>query len=398
MPVYKYKAKNQFSEAITGKVEAEELKQAYGILKDRGLFVVSLEDSSDSITSIIPGLNGVKQDDIIGFTRQLSTMITAGLSLLDALSILERQSTPAMKKLINELIRDIEGGSSFAEALSRHHEFSRVYYNLVKAGEAAGVLNEILARLADNLEKQKEFTGKVKGALIYPVIVIIAMIIVASVMMIFVVPQLSEMYKDFGAELPFMTQILITASQFFSQYWYILFALFGLGGFGLYKWRQTPDGARKIDGWMLKMPIFGELQQKIILTEFARTMSLLLGAGISLLEALEIVGEAMDNIIYRDAIKESYSMVEKGSTLALAIERYDFFPNILPQMISVGEETGQLDEVLLKLSRYFETESEQAVKSLTTAIEPLIMIVLGLGVGFLVVAIVMPIYSLTSQF
>jgi type IV pilus assembly protein PilC len=398
MAIYKYKAKNNFGETITGKVEAQERRQAFAVLRERGLFVIEVYDSSEAMVLNIPFLTGVRQDDVIGFTRQLSTMITAGLSLLDALTILERQSKPAMKKLISELVRDIEGGNSFAAALARHNQFSRVYQNLVKAGEAAGVLNEILARLADSLEKEKEFKGKVKGALIYPVIVIIAMLIVATVMMIFVIPQLSTMYKDFGADLPFMTQILITSSELFQQYWYVFFGVLGGGLFALFQWRKTPQGARTIDSFLLKLPIFGTLQQKIILTEFSRTLSLLLGAGISLLEALEITGEAMDNVVYREAIKESYSYVEKGSSLAAAVEHYSFFPAILSQMISVGEETGQLDEVLMKLSHYFESESEQSVKGLTTALEPLIMIVLGLGVGFLVIAIVMPIYSLTSQF
>lgn len=397
MSIYTYKAKNNYGETISGKVEAQQRNQAYAVLRERGLFVIEVHDSNENSLSI-PFLNGVKYDEIIGFTRQLSTMITAGLSLLDALTILERQSKPAMKKLIGELMRDIEGGTSFAEALGRHKQFSRVYQNLVRAGESAGVLNEVLSRLADSLEKEKEFRGKVKGALIYPVIVIIAMLLVATVMMIFVIPQLSDMYKDFGADLPFMTQILISASQLFSQYWFVFFGLLGGGIFGLAKWRQTEQGARTIDRYLLKLPVFGVLQQKIILTEFARTMALLLGAGISLLEALEIVSEALSNVVYRDALKEAYSFVEKGSSLAAAVEHYDFFPAILPQMISVGEETGQLDEVLLKLSHYFESESEQSVKGLTTALEPLIMIVLGLGVGFLVIAIVMPIYSLTSQF
>lgn len=398
MPIYKYKAKNAYGETINGKVEAQETSQAFAVLKDRGLFVIEVHESHDNLSLEIPFFSGVKQDDVIGFTRQLSTMITAGLSLLDGMTILERQSKPAMKKLVSELIREIEGGSSFAQALAKRKEFSRVYQNLVKAGEAAGVLNEVLARLADSLEKEKEFRGKVKGALIYPVIVIIAMGIVATVMMIFVIPQLAGMYKDFGADLPAMTQILISSSEFFQSYWYVVFGVLGATIFGIRQWKKTPQGQHTFDSMLLKLPIFGILQQKIILTEFARTLSLLLGSGISLLEALEIVGEAMDNVIYRDAIKEAYMYVEKGSSLASAIEQYKFFPAILAQMVAVGEETGQLDDVLLKLSHYFESESEQSVKGLTTAIEPLIMIVLGIGVGFLVVAIVMPIYSLTSQF
>lgn len=399
MAIFQYKAKNNHNENVNGKVEAQKLEQAQAILRDRGLFVISIHESGEQESFISNLTNGVKRNDIIGFTRQLSTMITAGLSLLDAMTILERQSKPAMKKMIGEIIRDVESGTTFAQALKSHPKsFTRIYYNLVKAGETAGVLSEVLKRLADNLEKEKEFRGKVKGALIYPVIVVIAMTVVATVMMIFVIPQLTEMYKDFDAELPLMTQILISFSNLMRQFWYVM--LIGVVGglFGLRAWRKTPIGARKFDMMLLKLPVFGELRQKIILTEFARTLSLLLGAGISLLEAIEIVGEGVENIVYRDAIQDAYRYVEKGSSLAIAIEKYDIFPTILPQMIAVGEETGQLDEVLTKLSLYFESETEQAVKGLTVALEPMIMIVLGLGVGFLIVAIVMPIYSLTSQF
>lgn len=398
MAIYQYKAKNEFGETVSGKVEAQSVQQAHNVLRDRRLFIVSVKEANGGTLSEISSVFGVKRDDVIGFTRQLATMITAGLSLLESLTILERQSKPAMKKVISELVREIEGGSTFATSLAQQKCFSRIYINLVKAGEAAGVLNDVLKRLADNLEKEKEFRGKVKGALIYPAIVVAAMLVVSVVMMIFVIPKLSEMYADFGADLPFMTQILINVSTLMSRFWYLM-AIGVVGGiFGLRAWRKTPLGARKFDMLMLKLPVFGKLQQKILLTEFSRTMSLLLGAGISLLEALEIVGEAMENVVYRDAIKEAYKYVEKGSSLGMAVEKYDVFPKILPQMITVGEETGKLDEVLLKLSKYFETESEQAVKALTTALEPIIMIVLGLGVGFLIIAIVMPIYSLTSQF
>lgn len=398
MPIYQYKAKNNHNETVNGKVEAQRVEQAQSILRERGLFVITVKEAKEGALDL-DMLTGVKRNDVIAFTRQLSTMITAGLSLLDALTILERQSSPAMKKLIGELIRDIEGGSSFASALKQHPKsFSRIYFNLVKAGETAGVLAEVLRRLADNLEKEKEFQGKVKGALIYPVIVVIAMTVVVFLMMIFVIPKLSDMYKDFGADLPLLTQILISFSTFIANFWYLFVGAAVAGFLGLRAWRKTPIGARKYDRIMLKLPVFGELRQKIILTEFARTLSLLLGAGISLLESLEIVSEAIDNVVYREAVQDAYRYVEKGTSLALALERYDVFPVILPQMLSVGEETGQLDEVLMKLALYFESESEQAVKGMTTALEPIIMIVLGLGVGFLVVAIVMPIYSLTSQF
>ncbi len=398
MAIFQYKARNQHGETVQGKVEARQLQQASGILRERGLLVISVKEANETDGLFGSYLSRISKNDIVSFTRQLSTMNTAGLSLIDALSILERQNKPAVRKMIGEIIQEVEGGSTFSAALAQQPAFGRVYYNLVKAGEMAGVLTEVLKRLADTLESEKEFRGKVKGALIYPVIVVIAMLIVAVLMMIFVIPKLSEMYKDFGADLPFMTQILISTSEFMARFWYVLFVLVAAGIYGLKKWRQTSIGAHQFDRMMLKIPVFGILQQKIILTEFSRTMALLLAAGISLLEALEIVADAIDNVIYRDALQDAYHYVEKGSSLSAAIEKYEEFPAILPQMISVGEETGQLDEVLNKLSQYFASETEQAVKGLTTALEPIIMIVLGIGVGFLIIAIVMPIYSLTSTF
>ena len=399
MPFYKYTAKNQFSENVNGKVEAQSIDQAAALLQSRGLLVIKLSPLTEqSFAAISNMLFGVKPDDIVSFTRQLSTMITAGLPLANGLSILVRQSKPEMSRMVATLLQDVEGGNTFASALEKHEEFSRVYVQLVRAGEAGGVLDEVLNRLADNMEKEKEFRAKTRGAMIYPVIVIIAMVIVGFIMMIFVIPKLTEMYKDFGAELPLPTQILIGISDFMVGFWYIVIGL-GVGGFILFnRWKKTELGREQWDRFVLKIPIFGILRQKTILTEFARTLSLLLGAGISLLQALEIVTEGMENQIYRDALTNATKQVEKGVSLSQSLARYEEFPPILQQMISVGEETGKLDDVLLKLSRYFEQEAEQAVKNLTAAMEPLIMVVLGVGVGAMVIAVIMPIYNLTSQF
>ncbi len=401
MSFYRYKGKTQQGEDIDGKVEARTKQQAVSALRERGIFVVSLRPfEENSFSAINQMFAGVSQDDLVNFTRQLSTMISAGLGLTQALSILEQQSEKsALTKLIADLTRDIEAGNSFANSLSEHDDvFPTVYIQLVRAGEAAGVLDEILERLANNMEKNKEFRGKTKGALIYPVIVLAAMVIVASIMMIFVIPKLSDMYADFGAELPLATQLLINFSNFFASFWWLIFGAMAGGVYLLKRWRATPTGRFMTDRWLLKIPVFGELRKKVILTEFTRTSALLLGAGISLLQALEILADAMDNVLYRNALMEAANKVEKGVSLSQALGQQKVFPLILSQMTAVGEETGRLDEVLAKLSSYFESESEQSVKNLTTALEPIIMIVLGLGVGAMVIAIIMPIYNLTSQF
>jgi type IV pilus assembly protein PilC len=400
MPIYNYLAKNPHAETIKGKVEARNVSQAAAALRSRNLLVIKIDaETSSMFAQFSSMLSGVKQDEIVALTRQLSTMVTAGLSLTQSLTILQQQNKPAMAALLEKLLQDIEGGNTFAKALERHpKQFSRVYIQLVRAGETAGVLDQVLLRLSENLEKNKEFKAKTQGALIYPLIVVIAMLIVTAIMMIFVVPKLTEMYKDFGADLPVVTQILIDTSNFFVNFWWLVGGVLVGAGVGLFRWYKTPVGERKISQWLLKIPLYGELRKKVILTEFSRTLSLLLTAGISLLQALEVSADAINLILYREALEESYQRVEKGVSLGKTLQDKDLFPPILTQMVLVGEETGKLDEVLLKISNYFQSESEQAIKNLTTALEPMIMIVLGLGVGFMVFAIVMPIYTLTSQF
>lgn len=400
MPYFTYIAKNQYGETVKGKVEARNIRQAAMELSIRKLLVINVHPlTEDSLAAIKALLFGIKFTDVVNFTRQLSTMISAGLPLATSLSILVQQSKAEMSRLVANLLQEIEGGTTFGDALAKHPKiFSSIYIQLVKAGEIGGVLDDILTRLANNLEKNKEFRAKTRGALIYPIIVIIAMVIVAIIMMIFVIPKLTAMYIEFGAELPLATKILIGMSNFMINFWWLL----GAGAFGGFvlgrRWLNTKIGRRSYDRFLLRVPILGELVKKIMLTEFARTLALLLGAGISLLQAMEIVTRGVNNTIYREALEDATKQIEKGVPLSKAIARYEEFPPILNQMVMVGEETGKLDDVLSKLSAYFEMESEQAVKNLTTAIEPLIMIVLGIGVGAMVIAVIMPIYNLTSQF
>lgn len=400
MAFFSYKVKNEHGEPIKGKVEAKNEAQAASILRSRGLLVIDIAPISEGgLSTQFSTLFGIKQDDLVNLTRQLSTMVTAGLPLTEGLSILESQSKPTVAKLIRDLVREIEGGSTFAAALEKQSKyFSKVYIQLVKAGETGGILDEVLARLAENMEKSKEFRSKTKGALIYPVIVLVAMVAVISILMIFVIPKLAAMYEDFGADLPLLTQILIDMSRGFSRYWWAVFGGGAAAMYGFKQWLKTKGGRRSFDSFMLRLPLFGPLRQKVLLTEFARTLSLLLTAGISLLQGLRVVTDALDNVVYRDALDAAATQVEKGVSLGQAIGVHDVFPPILSQMVTVGEETGKLDDVLLKLSIYFQSESEQAVKNLTTAIEPILMLILGVSVGTIMAAIIMPIYNLTSQF
>lgn len=398
---FTYKAKDIKAKTISGVIEARDEKMAIATLKQKNLVPFKLDPIKENVFSAFFGriFRRVTLTDLTNFTRQLSTMVTAGLTIDDALVILRDQSSAAFSPVIDDILNNVEGGSSFADALQKHpKEFSRVYISLVRAGETAGVLDQILLRLADNLEKQREFSGKVKGALIYPVIVVSGMIIVAIVMMVLVIPKLMDMYKEFKADLPAPTKILMGISNFMVANCWILLGVAFLGAYLFIMFRKTPFGRRYIDGLILKIPIFGNVTKQLALTEMSRTLGLLISAGVSIVEAINIVSESMGNVIFEDALKDAAKQVEKGLPFAGSLAAYEEFPPIVPQMISVGEETGKLDEVLGKLSRYFETESDEMVKGLTTAIEPLIMIVLGIGVAFLVLSVILPIYNLTSQF
>ena len=401
MPFYSYKAFTSDGKQTTGLVESPSEDQAVHLLKEKQLVVVSLRQTGDSpFAGALAKFQKVGFSDIVNFTRQLSTMITAGLSLPQSLSILREQTTnPEFAKVLLDIEHQITGGGNLADALSKYPDyFSSIYVSLIRAGEASGLLDKVLTRLAETMESQREFRGKVTGAMIYPVIIIVGMIVVVGVMMVVVVPKLTDLYKDFGITLPVTTQILIGISNFAVRFWWLVI-LAGIGiSIALQKWKKTPLGERLIDTYMLKVPIIGNLQKKVILVEFTRTLSMLLSSGIHILDALKILKNSLGNVLYRDAIDDIGKKVEKGFTLGDTFQSHKEFPPIVSQMMKVGEETGKMDDTLLKLSVYFQSETENLVKGLTTAIEPIIMVFLGVGVGFIVISIITPIYNLTAQF
>ncbi|MCX6703955.1 MAG: type II secretion system F family protein [Candidatus Woesebacteria bacterium] len=401
MKRFNYKAKDKSGNLVVGEVEALSPGAAAKLVKARGLYVISITPKMDSPFAIIRRFREkITAGDVTTFTRQLSTMINAGLPITEAILILRSQSKGPMQKVVAQILADIEAGDSFSNSLGKHPKvFSRTYIALVKSGEVGGVMDAVLLRLADNMEKQQEFSGKVKGALIYPVIIIVGMVIVSFVMMIFVIPKLTSLYTDFGATLPLPTRILMGTSSFFIRFWYIMVLLVGIGLYVLRLYAAVPEGRRKIDAMMFRIPVFGELQRQIILTELTRTLSLMVGSGVPILEALNITSEVVTNTIISDALKDAAKQIERGFPIAYSFSRHpEAFPFLLSQMVAVGEETGKMDEVLTKISHIFEVESDEKVKGLTAAIEPIVMVVLGVGVGFLVIAVILPIYNLTSQF
>lgn len=401
MPIFLYQARDAKGEQVKGRVEANNEREAASLVKQRSLYLTTISQVRENSSLLsLKKFNRVKFKDIVNITRQLATMVTAGLQIPEALNLLRNQSTNSgLTEVLTGIYRDIEAGGTLASALIKYPKyFPNSYIALIKAGESSGTLDKVLTRLAENLEKDLEFQGRVKGALVYPIIIIVAMIVVAGILMVVVVPQLTQMYADFGADLPLATRILQGASSFSVKFWWLIIIAGFFGWRFFNSWKKTTVGQHAWDGFILKLPLFGPLTKQIVLVEFTRTLSLLVGSGVHIIDSLEILQDSMTNVHFKEALKDITLRVEKGLALGNLFSENPLFPPILAQMVKIGEETGKMDETLLKLSTYFESEADGTVKALTTAIEPLIMIVLGLGVGFIVFAVITPLYNLTSQF
>lgn len=404
MTKFAYKAKDWSGKLTKGVLDLSDKNAVLESIRDGGMIPLEVEIEKTSrfgeISKKILGKVSLKQ--IATFTRQLSTMMTAGLPLTDALSLLKSQTdgNSIMYEILDDALTMVRGGQPLGKAMEKYiNVFGEAYVASIIAGEEGGVLEEVLEKLAQGLEDQEEFNGKVKGAMVYPIIVVIGMIIVAFIMMIFVLPKLMSLYADFGtAKLPATTRALMAMSDFMAKFWFLFpVVIFGLVTF-FRVGSNSPEFRLKKDTYILKIPIMGDLNRKTIMANTIRTMSMLLGAGISLVEALRIVAKVAGNELYFQAFNRIAERVQKGFSIANSFDETGIFPPIVNQMVETGEATGKLDEVLLRVADYFSTEAEQSVKALTSAIEPLIMIVLGIGVAFLVIAVIMPIYNLTSSF
>lgn len=398
---YKYSARSFGGGVTKGIVEAVSPQAAAELLREQQLVPISItatKSSGLSFGSLNQALGRVSVGELANFTRQLSTMVTAGLPLTDALNLLRIQSPPSLQGIVGQILTDVQSGIPLSTSMEKHPKvFSKVYVALVRSGEAAGILEKILLRLADNAEKSREFRGKVIGAMIYPIIIIIGMVIVMVIMIVVVIPKLTALYKDFGAELPLATRMVMALSDFAIGYWWLILAII-VGIFVMVRaWLATETGKVQSQQAFFRFPVVGPLLRQVMLTELTRTLSLLISAGVSVVEALNIVSGVVGSIIIQKEVKRISSRVEKGFPLSISFGESEAFPPLMGQMMAVGEETGKMDEVLAKISHYYESEAEEKIKGLTTAIEPIILIVLAFGVGFLMYAVIMPIYTITDK-
>lgn len=396
-----YRAVSQEGKTVRGMVDAKDQKEAAFYLRKHNLIPVKIMESDESsVSRYLPFLSRMTFGDLIFFTRQLSSMLSSGLTLMQALQVLKNQTQKhSMNELISGVIADVESGSTLSIALEKHPKFfSPIYIALIRTGESSGLLDKVLARLAENLEKEEKLKQTIKGALMYPVIVLVMMIAVITIMMIFVIPQLSSLYGNLNIELPFTTLVVVALSEFTVAYWPVVL-IASVGGFyGFRKWYKTESGRSFVDGNIIKIPVFGKLLLQATTAEFTRTFGLLIGSGSLIVDSLLRTADIVGNVHFKLAIKLVAQRVEKGISVGDALEASPIFPPMVVEMVKIGEQTGKLDESLLRVSEYFEREVEQSVKTLTTLMEPLIMVFLALGVGFLIFAVITPIYNLMSAF
>ena len=398
MPVYVYRARDSFGKQKLGTVDARSEASAVGLLKEQGLFVVSLNERRTSIFDELLNFRGVPLTEVVAFTRQLSTMVSAGLPIARALEVLSEQTTNKnFKKVVMDCLRDVEGGTSLSASFGRFPKiFSATYRALVKAGESSGKLDDVLLRLADNMESDRELRAKFTGAMIYPAIVFLAMIGVFIMMMVFVVPKLADMYQSLNVDLPTITKFMIAMSDFvIHKYYIIILAIVG-AGFAFKTFAATPFGSDMLSELSFKLPVFGKINRLREISQYTRTLSLLVSAAIPIVEALNIVADVAGNKQLKRAAFEASANVEKGNSLSEYIKSNKIFPPIVGQMAAVGEETGQLDTVLGRVADFFDGETDHSVKGLSAALEPLILILLGGMVGVLIISIITPIYKITS--
>ena len=399
MITYAYQARNSEGKTVTGVADAVNEENAISILMARGLMVLSLEEKA--IRNTPRRLAKVKETDLVLFTRQLATMVDAGLPLLTSLTALYEQCDPrkqiGLKLVVGEIMARVQQGDTFTESISKHPQtFSRLYIAMVKAGEAGGMLAEILDRLAGFLEAANRLAKKVKSAMTYPVIVIVIALSITTFLIVKVVPTFGGIFAEFGAKLPAPTQFLIDVSDFVRGSWVWLILIIGGTFYGIRKFLSTKVGAELWDRYKLKLPVMGPLVHKICMSRFARTFAQLIRSGVPILEVMSIVGETSGNIMVEQAIKGVAAEVEKGEGLAVSMTRQPIFPPVMLRMVSAGEATGKIDAMLEKMADFWDEEIEAMLDALTSLIEPFLIVFLGVVVGGIVIAMFLPIFKLND--
>lgn len=402
MALFTYQATNIDGKHLSGQVEAADRSAAVQVLVSQQLRVSLIREVKKKQS--LGGFFGsrVKSDDIVIFTRELSAMVGAGVPLLRSLNSLQQHTeSQALKKILENVCREVESGATLADALEKHPQtFSSVYVNMVRAGEAAGILDDILKRLAAQQEKNATMRKKIKSAMTYPMVLVFITIGAFFGLMLFVIPQIGKIIKDLGgedAELPALTQVMLGISDIIVRFWWIVLPLLAFGVFILLRYIRTPKGRFLFHTLVLKIPGIKTIIMKVAIARFSRTFSALIGAGVAVIEALNVTARAVGNSLYEKALLDAAQQVKEGTPLSTIIEQNKLFPAIVAQMLSVGEETGQTDTVLVKVADFYEEEVDVAIDGLSSIIEPVMIVFMGSMVGVIAASVMMPIANLSSS-
>ena len=397
MPVWEYTAKNATSGQITkGQLDVPTRDDVIAFLRRGRMTPVTVREATKSFNISFGG--GVQTRDVVIFTRQFATMINAGLPLVQSLSILAQQSeNKILKEVTKTVVYDVEAGNTLADALRKHPKvFTDLYVNMVAAGEAGGILDTILLRLATFLEKNDALVRKVKGAMVYPAVIMSVAAIAIAVLLIFVIPTFESMFASVNMELPFPTRFVIGASDILIGWWWLIIAVVAAAAFGLRQFYATANGRKMLDTLLLNSPVLGDMLRKSAVSRFTRTLGTLISSGVSILDGLEITAKTAGNRVIHDAVMESRQSIAGGETIAGPLEQSKVFPPMVISMVAVGEQTGGLDEMLSKIADFYDEEVDVAVSALLSLMEPVMIVVLGVVVGGMVVAMYLPIFDMVN--
>ena len=393
-----WKGRSPKGEVLSGEYNADDRRDVSEYLRKRRIIITSIKKKPKEIRFNIGAKQGVSVKDLCVFTRQFATMVNAGLPLVQCLDVLARQlNKPYFKQVVQQVMLDVEGGSTLADGLKRHpRAFSDLFTNMVAAGEAGGILDVILQRLAVYLEKADALRRKVKGAMMYPTIVLVVALSACIFMLVAIIPVFAKMFADFGGELPTPTRVVMGASDFLRAYWWAVLAGLGCIVGSIKAYRKTTSGRLKIDKLLLRIPVLGDVLRKASVSRFTRTLGTLIGSGVPILQGLEITARTAGNMVIQGAIEKTSVSISQGDTIAEPLRSSNVFPPMVVQMISIGEQTGALDEMLSKIADFYDDEVDAAVEALTAAIEPIMIVVMGAMVGGMLVAMYLPIFKMAS--
>ena len=398
MAIFAYKARSRQGEILEDKIEGNDAMSVATTLRQQGLLVIDIKEQGVGQKDILEPFKKVKLGDLVVFTRQFATMVNAGLPIVRALYVLSEQtSNKKLKETLDDVRKEVEAGAALSEALEKHPEvFSRLYTEMVRAGEIGGILDDVILRVAVQLEKDQELRRKVKSALTYPIVVLVLAILAASFMLIFIVPIFAQMFEDLGGTLPLPTRIAMGLSDFLTSIWGVFVYAGMIGGLIFFlRWRKTENGRKAVDPAMLKIPArIGDIVQKVALARFARTLGTLSAAGVPILQSLEITATSSGNYVIEKALLKSREAIREGLPIYQPLEEEWVFPPMVTRMIAVGEETGDIDGMLAKIAQFYESEVDAAVKSLTSIIEPLMILVVGAIVGGIIIAMYLPMFQI----